>query len=29
MVENQMIILDEMKQFYEKHFLEREPDEQT
>ena len=29
MVKNQMAILTEMKQFYEKHFLEREPDEQT
>jgi len=29
MVENQLDILNEMKQFYDKHFLERESDEQT
>ena len=29
MVENQITILTEMKQFYDKHFLERESNEQT
>ena len=29
MVENQIAILTEMKQFYDKHFVERESDEQT
>jgi len=29
MVESQIAILTEMKQFYDKHFLEREADEQT
>ncbi|MFC1804136.1 PadR family transcriptional regulator [Thermoproteota archaeon] len=29
MVESQIAILTEMKQFYDKHFLERESDEQT
>ena len=29
MVESQVTILNEMKQFYDKYFLEREPNEQT